>query len=213
MDYQSNQWGRDFGAEYTRRNLLSLENVEKEYIADYGFSRSALNDEALRNMSLPQEPKILEIGCNIGNQLGLLAARGFKNLYGVDVSEYAVSLAKSRYPGIWFELASGDDLPFKSNTFDLVFTSRMLIHVRDDKLGAVLDELIRVCRPGGYIWGLEYFAPVHEERVYRGRDNLLWRGDFSRLLLRRGGVVPVWEKVYKYVSDDNRDCNFVVLKL
>jgi len=45
--------------------------------------------------------------------------------------------------------AQGEQLPFKDNSFDIVFSTNALEHVHNE--AAVIHEAIRVCKPGGII--------------------------------------------------------------
>ena len=78
---------------------------------------------------LPMDIRILEVGCNIGNQLRGFQRMGFTSLYGVELQQYAVEKAKMATRNINIIQGSGFDLPFKDNFFDLVCTNVVLIHI------------------------------------------------------------------------------------
>jgi hypothetical protein len=50
-------------------------------------------------------------------------------------------------------------------------------------IARVFSEIYRVSR--SCIWGFEYFAPELTEVQYRGRGNLLWKGDCAGLMQRQ----------------------------
>src|SRR6266568_1408070 len=52
-----------------------------------------------------------------------------------------------------YQTAVAEKLPFADATFDLVTCQTVLIHAADP--GAVLDEMVRVARPGGIILAAE----------------------------------------------------------
>ncbi|NEO02836.1 MAG: class I SAM-dependent methyltransferase, partial [Moorea sp. SIO3I7] len=70
------------------------------------------------------EVKILEIGCGTGNNLWFAAREGF-NVSGIEGSSSAIASAQDRFTteGLTGDLRVGDftQLPFESNSFDLVF--------------------------------------------------------------------------------------------
>ncbi len=181
FSYQSLAWKNKFGDSYTDRNTRSIEEVDAQYLKDYGVSRRSMNSEFLS--SLDRSLKILEVGANIGCQLELLGKEGFKNLLGIDINNYAVRQAKHIRPEVDIMNGSVFDLPFRDKYFDLVFTSGVLIHISQKDLPCAMDEIWRVA--GSYIWGFEYFSLKSAEIEYKGKKDLLWKRDFSALYLKR----------------------------
>ena len=179
---QIKTWTGTFGAEYTERCTFKSDGAFNElYKKRYGVSRDAINTEWVGH--LPREARILEVGCNIGNQLRALQRLGFGNLYGIDVQRFAVERAKSVCQDIDIIVGSAFDIPFKSGFFDLVFTNNVLIHIAPDMIGSVIDEIVRVAR--GQVWGFEYYAPEFTTIKYRGNKDLLWKADYPQLFLDR----------------------------
>jgi SAM-dependent methyltransferase len=100
--------------------------------------------------------RVLEIGCGAG----MLVVRGRVahglDIYGVEPSfgEYTASLDVARRLAAHYGLpdgvvteASGEALPFPDAWFDVVYSSNVLEHVGDPQ--AVVDEAVRVLKPGG----------------------------------------------------------------
>jgi pseudaminic acid biosynthesis-associated methylase len=204
-----NEWKSDFGKSYTTRNNLSLSELDKLYFDDLGVTRSELNNEFLGN--LDRKLKILEIGCNIGNQLKLLQNMGFEDLWGIDVSAEAISIAKRNTDGINIIKSSAHELPFKNEYFDLVFTSRVLIHIDPSKLNEVIDNMYDLSKR--YIWCFEYFSTSNTEVEYRGKTELLWKNDFlSAFLERHSDLTVVKSSKYKYQNNNNVDNMFLLSK-
>lgn len=206
---QEEEWGGQFGKEYTDRNALTLDELENLYQDRYGFTRTEMNSEFIGNLA--RGIKILEVGSNIGNQLLCLQNMGFKNLYGIELQSYAVELSKSRTQGINIIQSSAFDIPFKDGFFDLVVTSGLLIHIAPEDIAAVLDEIYRCTKQ--YIWCFEYYSDVYTKIEYRGHTNLLWKSNFSKLFLDRfSSLRLVKEEHFKYTSNDNVDVMFLLRK-
>jgi len=172
-------WAGEFGAQYTERNAITLDEYDAIHERDFAVTRSALNQEFLG--SLPRESKILEIGTNVGNQLGLLDRAGFKNLYGVELQWGAIDMARKRVPRANIVQGSAFDVPYRDGWFDVVFTSNVLIHFRLTDVERVMKEMVRCSR--AYVWGSEYWADKPTEVVYRGEKDLLWKADYARVFL------------------------------
>jgi len=210
MNKQLKEWTGKFGREYTLRNYLSIQELDKKYKNNYGITRTELNKVFL--WGIGRNAKILEVGCNIGNQLICLQRMGFKNLYGIEPQEYAIELAKRKTKGI--NIIKGDifDIPFKDGYFDLVFTSGVLIHISPKEIEKALREIYRCSSK--YIWGHEYYSPNYEEVIYRGKRNLLWKADFLKMYLKLFPDLRVVKVKYlRYISEkDKIDVMFLLKK-
>jgi len=198
---QMKKWDGKFGKEYTLRNINAKDN--------YAISRSELNKLFLGK--LDKNIRILEVGCNIGNQLVSLQKMGFKSLYGIELQQEAVELSKSRCKNINIICGSAFDIPFRDGFFDLVFTSGLLIHISPNNINSVLSEIYRCSNK--FIWGLEYYASEYTEIIYRNEPDLLWKADFARLYLDAfSDLRLVRRKELLYPDSDNVDVMFLLEK-
>jgi len=168
-------WTGEFGRSYTQRNTLTAEELDALCLARYGSTRDALNREFLGDLDVRS---ILEIGCNLGQQLRHLRRMTKARLGGIDLQAAAVATAKQSLPDADLRVGAGTSLPFADLSFDLVFTSAVLIHVPPTDLGHVMDEAYRVAKK--WIWGLEYFSEKPVTVTYRGNTGLLWKRDFAQ---------------------------------
>ena len=91
--------------------------------------------------------RVLDLGCGVGHDLVRLRAAGLTAV-GLDPSAHA--LARADGPVV---RGDGARLPFLEDDFDGCRIERVLQHVQDP--GAVLDEVIRVVKPGGFLAVLE----------------------------------------------------------
>ncbi|MEP7351662.1 MAG: class I SAM-dependent methyltransferase [Acidobacteriota bacterium] len=105
-----------------------------------------------QRQALPEIPagarSILDIGCGAGQTL-LACAQADRKSFGVDYDFEALQLAHSlRVPGC-FSRASGEQLPFRSASFDFVYSRVALPYM---KIPVALAEIARVLQPGGQVW-------------------------------------------------------------
>lgn len=206
---QMKTWMGKFGKEYTDRNAMSLEMVEKLYIKNFGVRRRQMNEEFIG--SLPRSARILEVGSNVGNQLLMLQGMGFRELYGIEINDYALELSRKRTSGINMIRGSAFDIPFKTGYFDMVFTSDVLIHIAPSNIKNVIKEIYRCSKR--YIWGFEYYADSYQEVIYRGNKDLMWKADFPGVYLDEFPDLKIVKKnLYKYMTDDNVDVMFLLEK-
>ena len=177
-------WQAEFGREYTDRNLYSVEEIDRLLEESRGVKQSEIFRQflPLRGFSFG---RVLEVGCNIGNQLKLFDSvfPGFE-LYGIDPQNYAIDKGHTLNPEINFLVGSAFHIPFKDGMFDLVMTNGVLIHIHPDNLLGALSEIYRSSHR--FIFCDEYFADFAEqpcEIAYRGHTGLLWKMNYMQLYL------------------------------
>ena len=158
-------WSGEFGDQYVDRNAAADEGRRPFWVERM---------EKLRPSS------VLEIGCNVGGNLVWIAeAVGGERVAGVDVNEKALNILRERVPGVDAREASATALPFEDGSFDLVFTTGVLIHQDPGALEQVMREIVRVS--GRYVLCGEYYAEELTEVPYRGQEGALFKRDFGGL--------------------------------
>lgn len=99
---------------------------------------------------------LLEVGSGSGVLSSMLKKYGH-SVHGVDFSEKMIQLSKIRYPGILFQVASADLLPYTSNKFNGCIATMLLHHLAVQNLDARgLKEMDRVLKKGGSIYILDH---------------------------------------------------------
>jgi tellurite methyltransferase len=103
--------------------------------------------------------KVLDAGCGGGRNLVYFLQNGF-DVYGIDPNAEAVAAVKQlaqtlapHTPQNHFTVAAAEDMPFGDAEFDLVICSAVL-HFAQSKshFEAMLNEMWRVLKPGGYFF-------------------------------------------------------------
>ena len=74
------------------------------------------------------KPRILEIGCAFGKFLSTLDPNW--DLYGIDVSEYALNQARKRLPEVQLLSCSATEIPFEEK-FDIIAAFDVIEHIAD----------------------------------------------------------------------------------
>jgi ubiquinone/menaquinone biosynthesis C-methylase UbiE len=104
--------------------------------------------------------KILEVGSGTGFILRELVKYGAnpKNLYGVELLDFQLKESIIRAPHICCIRADGGTIPFKNESFDMVwqFTAFTSI-LNPDLKKQVAKEMMRVLNPGGFIIWYDFF--------------------------------------------------------
>ena len=93
--------------------------------------------------------KLLDVGCGCGNYLAMLSDTG-ADLWGIDISEHAVSLARRRLnKPDRIMCANADPLPFSDGEFDYVTAWGVIEHFPN--ILSILKEIHRVTKDSGTI--------------------------------------------------------------
>lgn len=115
-----------------------------------------LSLDALKDITLPVNARILDIGCGIGNTTNMLdKCFPGSQLTGLDGDKALIRAAIQNNPAPNLHFVSDDarQLPFPDNCFDLVFC-RYVLEFIPEPLSA-LSEMKRVCKPGGTVFSQE----------------------------------------------------------
>lgn len=209
---QTDFWKGDFGKAYTDRNDYNDQTWDDFYINNWGVSKIQMNEECLKGIS--KDAKILEVGCNIGLQLRGLQRMGFKNIYGIELQQYAVNKAHEWLKDVNIIQGSGFDIPFRDGYFDVVCTNGVLIHISPNDYDKIMGEMYRCS--GKYIMGFEYYAEEITDIPYRGNKGFLWKADFAKEFMKRfPDLKLVNKKLYPYISQaesGNTDFTYLLEK-
>jgi len=161
---QLDVWRGDFGFAYTNRNVVD----------------PTVRLPAFRTMLAGAHVKsVLEVGCNRGHNLATLAEvlGPDAGIAGLEPNDYARGFAAETAPGATLVYGHADALPFADESFDLVLTCGVLIHVPPALYETSLREIHRVARR--YVLAVEYFAEAETAISYREQEDLLWKRDFG----------------------------------
>jgi SAM-dependent methyltransferase len=100
------------------------------------------------NKKVSNKGKMLDVGSALGDSL--LAARtlGWKDLYGVELSGYAVT--ESRRRGLSIIRGTLKSAHYKPNYFNVITLQDVIEHVKDP--AGETKEIYRVLKPGGFVF-------------------------------------------------------------
>ena len=150
----------------------------KEYEADYWDGDRRINyggyryiegrwekvaREMIDHYSLPENPKILDVGCGKGFLLfDFLKVMPESEIFGIDISEYAIQNSKEEIREN-LQVGNATNLPWPDNYFDLVFSINTFHNLHNYELEPALREFERVGKNNKYICVESY--RTEEEKV------------------------------------------------
>lgn len=147
-------------------DFLPSDNLTRQYSKDYFlnenskggyanyFEGMSINKKTFSNRlkkiekKTKKRGKLLDVGCALGDCLVEAKRLGWKNMEGLEVSNYAFEHARKR--GVKVKKGSLNNNVFPANSFDVVSYQDVIEHVVDP-----IDELKRVyniLKPGGVVF-------------------------------------------------------------
>ena len=196
--FQEKTWTGKFGKKYIERNE-DLKEFKKRYLQKFGITKQHINKSFYKFFR--KNFKFIEIGCNVGMQLKIIQKDGFKNIYGVDIQQRAISQAKKNLKSNNFFKNISSKTLFPDNTFDVVLTNDVLIHMNKKVLKSTISEIYRISKK--YVWCFEYYSKFRKEISYRGQKNLLWKDNFSKYFPKTKFKL-IKSKKFKYISKQEK---------
>jgi SAM-dependent methyltransferase len=155
------------------------------------------DERIIENLSMHADisgARILEVGAGTGRDSAWFALEG-ADVYALDYSEESLRIMSTSLEAP-IGVVCGDalQLPFASDSFDIVFHQGLLEHFRDP--GVMLDENVRILKKGGVLLvdvpqRYHYYTVLKHILIFFGKWFAGWETEFSvgelrRLLENRG---------------------------
>jgi ubiquinone/menaquinone biosynthesis C-methylase UbiE len=195
------QWGQDpCGAEYDRQHELGtrefFDAIERHRYEEYApWMPRVMEFEKFRGA------KLLEIGCGMGTDL-LQFSRNQARCVGIDLTPRSIEITRHRFKLYGadgaFMISDGEHLPFRNESFDVVYSNGVLHHT-PDTAGAI-REVYRVLRPGGLAKVMLY----HRNSLNYWVEIVLRRGLLGAEFLRGRSAEEIMSRVIEHSEHSAR---------
>lgn len=163
---------------------LTHQDWQRRFEQQAGWTRS-IRQYLYQHVDVRSTRRVLDVGCGCGALLPELLSHSRGKVHGLDLNPHFLKLAKDQSPAAAYCRADAHQLPYASDCFDLSLCHFLLLWVFEPP--AVLAEMLRVTRPGGFVLALA-------EPDYGGRiDHPEPLGELGRLqatALRSQGADP-----------------------
>jgi len=143
--------------------------------------------------------RLLDVAAGPGGLTREAARRGAR-VTGTDISPAMITLARTLHPGLDFQEASADALPFTDASFDAVVCAFGMGHFPDAE--CVLAEFSRVLAPRGFV-ALSWW-----DGFTRNRINGIFHETIAQLGLSAAGTLPAGPPMDR-LSDRDRFAAFL----
>ena len=195
------QWGQDpCGAEYDREHELGTREFFDQ-VESYRYSEYAPWMPGLMEFERFRGQRLLEVGCGMGTDL-LQFARGGARCTGIDLTPRSVEITRHRFRLYGangdFMISDGEHLPFRDESFDVVYSNGVLHHTPDTE-GAI-REVHRVLRPRGVAKVMLY----HRHSLNYWVEIVLRRGLLGFEFLRGRSAEEIMSRVIEFSDHEAR---------
>jgi len=154
------------------RRIMRRTRGERRFVNDPANAErvARIAGSLLERVTLPPEPRCLEIGCGQGAVTRLLGERYGARGVASDYDPAQVALAQERLAAldarVAFRLVDARAMPFDAAQFDGVFSFYVLHHIPGGWRQVVV-ETARVLRPGGWFVFTDLVPPPRAGRLVR----------------------------------------------
>lgn len=155
---------------------------------------------ALRSLSIdPATARVLDVGCGGGGSLWNLVRLGFmpSNMSGIDILGERIHEARSKLPGVDWQIGDAGSMPWENQTFDICMASTMFVQLtHEDTASQIASEMVRVTKSQGHLllvaWRYSWPGDKTPEALTRRRiDKLFGSGSQTHLTgAWNGALVP-----------------------
>ena len=195
------QWGQDpcgsnHGREHEAGSREFFDAIERHRYSEYAPWMPRLME--FQNF---RDARLLEVGCGMGTDL-LQFSRGGAHCVGVDLTPRSIEITQHRFKLYGadgtFMISDGEHLPFRDESFDVVYSNGVLHHTPDTE-GAI-REVHRVLLPGGIAKVMLY----HRNSLNYWVDIVLRHGVLRGEFLRGRSVEEIMSRVVEFSDHDAR---------
>ncbi|RIB06256.1 S-adenosyl-L-methionine-dependent methyltransferase [Gigaspora rosea] len=180
------------------QDRLHLQHFLIRYIFQSNFSAP------IKHLLEKPGTKILDIGCGPGSwSFDIATTYPNVEVIGLDISSHQPEYIKPKnFSFVKANVFEG--IPFEDNTFDFVFQRFLVFGYPEDKWPNVINELVRVLKPGGFI-------ELCEPSVVRDAGpttQFLWDAELD--IVKQKGIDPqTYQMIEKYLQNQGQLENIV----
>lgn len=138
-------------ASLTQEEVSELKEYGQEYFdGELGYGGyhydgrwKPVAEELIKHYELNPDSRVLEVGCAKGFLMYELYRLGIKNVYGCDISSYAISHAPEEIAAN-FKVMGADSLAYQDSFFDLVLSIDCINNLESGGVDRAIKEMSRV---------------------------------------------------------------------
>ncbi|XP_026194146.1 phosphomethylethanolamine N-methyltransferase [Cyclospora cayetanensis] len=143
--------------QYSKNGILRYEFIfGRGFVSSGGGETTA---EILKEVSLPNFGKAIDVGCGIGGSTTALAETFNAHVMGIDLSSNMIAIAKERCNArsdVEFLVADALNIPIAPETIDLVYSRDTILHLTVEEKKLLFSRAFSWLKPGGQLVITDY---------------------------------------------------------
>jgi ubiquinone/menaquinone biosynthesis C-methylase UbiE len=140
---------------------------ESRFNNSYGRFVDAQERRVMDQLIDPEHNTLrLEMACGTGRLTNYAT-------HGLDASSEMMAYAQERHPEVELRQASAAETGYEAETFDVVYSFHLMMHLDEDTVRQIIDEAWRILKPGGrFIFDI----PSRKRRQLLHHRQASWHG-------------------------------------
>jgi len=140
---------------FPKKTVQGRGSAENYSLAQYNWGKQGFG--TVSSYINLKDKVVLDAGCSFGGKTLFYAEQGCASITGLDLDELRIKHAreyaeKKNITGIKYVQGNLVNLPFDTDTFDVIFLNDVVEHIDRPILIGALKECKRVLKPGGRIY-------------------------------------------------------------
>lgn len=136
------------------------------------------------------ESKILDVGCGYTRTLNELYQLEYKDLIGLDFSTSIIERGKNNFPHLDLMPMDVEIIPLEDSSVDAIILFAVLTCiVKNDEQKKLIDEILRVLKPGGILYFNDFLINGDERNIARYYKYLSKYDNYGVFELPEGAVL------------------------
>lgn len=153
-----------YNEEYAPLNMATTDNTGDRPGSTSQFSTARYTQlYDLMKPFINAESRVLDVGCAMGGYLDYLNQQGFKNLFGIDLTEKYVNYA-NKQGKYTVKLGNAESIPFNEDNFDCLVIDQVMEHLVEPI--KAFKEAKRVLKNGGFFCIAVPDASRYDEKYF-----------------------------------------------
>lgn len=136
--------------DYLKKTISVYDKIADDYAKGVLAYTPEIEREKFSTL-VKKEGSILDVGCAAGRDSEFFFQKGFY-VTGIDLSENLLTLAKTNFPKIDFQIQDVRRLHFSNNFFDGIFACAILLHLKRDEILPVTQAFYRILKNNGILF-------------------------------------------------------------
>lgn len=145
---------------------------------------------------VPEDAKILDVGCGYGRTLNELYLSDFTNLTGIDISINMINRCSKLHPHLNLKKYGNDGIPFGDKSFDgVILLAVLTCIISDTEQKKLMSEVHRVLRDDGIVYINDFLINYDQRNIDRYKQYEVKYDKYGTFELQEGVALRHYTKM------------------